>query len=104
MKKQVLSILQVNKDQYEQIVLDLYFEWCITKSKNEKTLQKVLTCVPLFNWWYKQLQNLERKFVYEGLSFVNHITPEAALDFYHSTTKDIMKLFSKPLIQHAYKS
>lgn len=104
MKKHILAILQVDNDGYEQIVIDLYFEWCCNMSDNHKTLQKLLTCTPLFNWWCKQLQVFEKLFVDDGLDYANHINPDTALDYYKSMTKGIMKIFSRPLIKQAYRS
>lgn len=102
MKNQVLTILQISPEAYEKLVMDIYFDWCSKKAQNEKSLQKVLTCRPLFNWWYKQLTDMEVGFVEQGEDYIDHITPQAAEDFYIESISNIYKLFSKPLIKKAY--
>ncbi|MGJ5643237.1 hypothetical protein [Formosa sp. S-31] len=102
MKKQVLTSLQLNADQYYKLVLDLYFNWCCTKAKNRKSLQKVLTCTPLFNWWYKQLSELEKDFVDQVKDYQFQLDPETARSFYNQSVDGIYQLFSKPLIKLAH--
>lgn len=104
MKKQLFTILKVTPEEYETIVIDKFFTWCSLKSKNQKTLQKVLTCKPLFNWWYKQLTKLEKDFVDEAKIYSNSITQEVAIDFYHQSTIKIYQIFSKPLMRKAHEA
>lgn len=102
MKNQVLTILQMTPEAYDKLVLDMYFDWCAKKSHNQKSLQKVLTCGPLFNWWYKQLETFELHFIDDAKDYSSNITQEAAVDYYRHSTKDIFKLFSKPLMKKAH--
>ncbi|AUS04515.1 hypothetical protein [Pseudotamlana carrageenivorans] len=102
MKKQVIHILQITPEAYELLVISLYHEWCAQKSNSKKTLQKLLSCVPLFNWWYKQLDHFEKQFIEEATPFKGAISPQVAQDFYRETISGIYSIFSKPLIKKAY--
>ncbi|EGV44463.1 hypothetical protein BZARG_752 [Bizionia argentinensis JUB59] len=102
MKNQVLQILQMDADAYQMLVMDIYTQWCASKSKNQTSLQKLLISKSLFNWWYKCLEFQERTFVYQGKAYIGKLSPELAVDFYKETISPIHNLFSKPLIKKAH--
>lgn len=88
----------ITQDDYEMMVMQIWLNWCHQKSKNQKTLQKVLTCVPLFNWWQRELQKLEAEFLEETIPFDN---PIHAKRMYAEFTVEIFGKFSKPLLKKA---
>lgn len=101
---QVLLLLKATPEEYESIVLQFYFNWCTQKAINKKSLQKVLTCPPLFNWWKKELAKLEQVFIDDAKVYNNSITKIDAHKLYHITTAKLYNRFSKPLIKYANES
>ncbi|MBK5213597.1 MAG: hypothetical protein JJE55_08065 [Flavobacteriaceae bacterium] len=101
METTIYNRLLMTQDDYEMMVMQIWLNWCGEKSKNHKTLQKVLTCVPLFNWWQRELQKLEAQFLIETQPFLNQIH---AKRMYAEWTIEIFSKFSKPLLKTALKN
>lgn len=103
MKTKTLQLLKITPQQYEEKTMDSWVKWCQSRIVNEKSLQKVLICQPLFNWWQRELEKLELEFV-QDMELINQRDPEACMQAYNFTTRRIFKRFSKPLIQKANDS
>lgn len=101
METTIYQRLMTTQEDYEMMVMQIWLNWCGEKSKNRKTLQKVLTCAPLFNWWQRELQKLEAEFLAETIPFDN---PVHAKRIYCEFTVEIFSRFSKPLLKTALKS
>jgi len=95
--------LKVTPGEYQDLIMDLWFQWCCTKTKNLLSLQKVLTCQPLFRWWCRELQKFEAQFMEETQFYENVISKELALSCYNENIQPIYNRFSKPLIKKAYE-
>lgn len=104
MKKQLLKLLNITPEQYEDQTMNLWAEWCTAKVVNPKKLQKMLICQALFNWWQRELESLEIEFINDMQTSITQLDPEAYLKAYHFTTRRIYERFSKPLIKSAYDS
>ena len=83
--------------------LNTYVNWCALKTLRKKSLQKILICQPLFNWWQRELEKLELEFI-QDMEFLNQHDPKACMQAYNYTTRKIYERFSKPLIKKAYDS
>jgi len=101
---QVLQLLKTTPEEYESMIIQFYFNWCSQKTANSRSLQKVLTCPPLFNWWKKELAKLEQVFIDDAAHYNNSITKIDAHKLYHITTAKLYNRFSKPLIKFANES
>lgn len=88
-------------DEYEMMVFNIWFNWCLEKSKSTKTLQKLTTSAHLFNWWQRELHRLEQIFLKETLPFDDQ---DHAKRLYAEFTVEIFDRFSKPLLKKAIKS
>jgi hypothetical protein len=104
MKANVITLLKTTPEEYEAFLIDFYFEWCQQKSNNKKSLQKLLTCPPLFNWWLRELENLEKLFVDDCQLYKSTITKQDALTLYKINTVHLHNIFCKPLIKMAHDS
>lgn len=101
MKTTINKRLMISVDDYEMMVMQIWLNWCGEKSHNRKTLQKVLTCVPLFNWWRRELNKLEEEFLESTIPFDNSTH---AKRMYCEFTVEIFSKFSKPLLKTALKN
>jgi len=101
MKTKTLNLLQINPEEYEELILQLWLNWCSTKVRNPKNLQKLIKCQALFNWFQAELYKLETEFVNDMIIF-NNPCPETCMKAYGFTVKKIYNRFSKPLIKHAH--
>lgn len=99
MKAKILEILNCQSHTYEMQVFNLWLTWCQSKTNNSKSLQKALTSKPLFNWWKRELEKLEKDFVTEAYIYKDHLTYETALEFWMQSVEPIYHRFSKPLIK-----
>jgi hypothetical protein len=109
MEPSVLKILKMNNDQYEQMVMVIWFKWCTNITDNSKTFQdkstqKLMTCQPLFNWWQKELRKLEEIYIEHNSPYQNQLTRHQAKMLYIEATMLIFTRFSKPLLKKAYDS
>ena len=95
--------LKLTPEQYEDLLMDIWLQWCSTKTNNLLSLQKVLTCQPLFRWWCRELKKLESQFMEETQFYEKVITKELALACYQENIQPIYNRFSKPLIKKAYE-
>lgn len=101
MKAKIHERLQITREEYEMMVMQIWLNWCQEKSQNNKTLQKVLICKPLFNWWQRELKKLEHEFIIETIPFEDKIH---AKRIYAEFIIDIFSKFSKPLLKTALKN
>lgn len=99
----VYQRLKATPEEYQNLVIDTWFQWCSTRTNNNKSLQKLLVCQPLFNWWCREIQKLEVKFMEETEFYAHVISKELALSLYRENIQPIYKIFSKPLIKKAYE-
>lgn len=104
MKTKVTQRLGITPEAYENAVFDMYIQWCAAKTSTEKSLQKVLVCMPLFHWWQRELTKLEERFLEDTEPYKDALTTAEAHQVYHSHTIAIHNRFSKPLIKKAYDS
>lgn len=104
MKTKLIITLKMTTDQYEQTVFDVYVKWCGRNIDNTIQLQKVLNCQPLFNWWYKELEKIETKYLEQVKCYNQSLSPEVALEYYLECTKELSDVFSPPLIRKAIKN
>ncbi len=95
--------LKITPEQYEDLIMDIWLQWSCTKTSNLLSLQKVLTCQPLFRWWCRELQKFEAQFMEETQFYENVISKELALSCYIENIEPIYKRFSKPLIKKAHE-
>ncbi|MCD8449439.1 hypothetical protein LNI98_07000 [Tenacibaculum dicentrarchi] len=101
MKKEVQRLLSLTPSQYNRMIFNVWFEWCNQKTTTSKELQKALICKPLFNWWQKELLNLEALFLKEIAPFYKIVSKDVAQDIYDSYTSEIFKKLSKSTIKKA---
>lgn len=99
-KTTIQERLLISNDEYEMMIMQIWLTWCGERSKNTQTLQKVLACVPLFNWWMAEMRVLEAQFIRETRPFS---CPVHAKRMYCEWTIDIFSKFSKPLMKIAKK-
>ena len=101
MKKEVIKRLGYTQQQYEDMLMTLWLNWCDDKTTSRKSLQKALICRPLYHWWLRELAALEGKFIYETDLHAMDLDQSTALALYISHTRDIYSLLSKPLLKKA---
>ena len=101
--EQIEQILRQSPDAYELNVFRIWHNWCREKTTNETQLQKVMICQPLFNWWYRELQKYEVKFVKNLPPYHTEIPQKVLVEMYAEFTVEIFDRFSEPLITKALK-
>lgn len=82
------EILKMTLEDYEMLLMDWWTSYCAQKGRDDRQIQKLISNNTLYNWWYGQLEAVEREFVQDA-------TPYAA----SCTQDDAKKLYAK----HAYK-
>ncbi len=73
MKQQIIKILRYTPYQYDMMVFELYYAWCIEHSFNHNHLQKLISNRKLHSWFMREYTNKERNFLeyskdYQGSS------------------------------------
>jgi len=101
MQNQILQQLQITPKEYEALVLEKYLKWCTERTETEQSLQKILTCQPLYNWWKAELSKLELQFIQDIETYRIEVTAKEAMVVYHLITAKIKNRFSKPLLKKA---
>ena len=101
MKTKTLPFLLITLEQYEEKIMQLWLNWCTTKVRDPKNLQKMLVCQALFNWWKREILKLEAEFI-EDMQVLNHPCQITCMKAYDFTIQKIYKRFSKPLIKYAH--
>lgn len=99
-KTRVLKMLNLTPEQYEQMMFSTYIDWCASRTKGKKSLQKILTCQPLFVWWQRELERLELDFL-NDMEAMHCLDPDVAIKVYNFQTRKIYSRFSKPLMNKA---
>lgn len=103
METKTLKLLNLTPQQYEEKTLNTYVNWCATRTAGKRSLQKVLTCQPLFNWWLRELNMLENEFIKDMQAYPNP-DPKACTKAYNFTIAKINQRFSKSLLRYAHDS
>jgi len=63
MKRQIHTLLQYPKEQYDMFVFSNYFFWCQDYSLNTKHHQLLITNQKLYSWFMRQYQKNEKRFL-----------------------------------------
>lgn len=100
-RARILKTLNLTPEQYDEKTLNTYIDWCATRTAGKRSLQKILTCQPLFHWWQKELEKLEREFLM-GMLVLPLQDHDAYMKAYDFSTRKIYDRFSKPLIKKAH--
>ena len=103
MNTKTLQYLNLTPKQYEDKLMETYVDWCASRTAGKRSLQKILTCQPLFNWWQREIVKLEIEFN-QDMETINPQNPEACMQAYNFTVKRLYNRFSKPLLKKAYDS
>lgn len=103
MKARIDLRLKLTPAQYNDMVMEMWIQWCGLKTENDKSLQKVLVCQPLFRWWLRELRKLEKEYLKISHDYRNVMCITTRLELYEQTISPLYKRFSKPLIQKAYE-
>ena len=101
MKKKILDRLQLTPAQYEFHINGIWLDWCNGKTTNGRSLQKALCCSPLFNWWQRELVQLEKQFLYNTELYAMDLDVTTMRVMYNEAISPIYKRFSKPLLKRA---
>lgn len=96
MKAEIRKRLQQTPEEYEYQLMNMWFSWCREKTDNMQSLQKVLTCRPLFNWWQRELELLETEFLEETILLHDK---KHARELYAEFVVPIFDRFSKALLK-----
>lgn len=103
MKKALIQRLQITPEQYSDMIFNVWFQWSASKTINQTSLQKVLICQPLQNWWLRELHKLEAQFMEASAPYASTMTRNDALILWAEHTEAIYNRFSKPLIKKAHE-
>lgn len=98
----VYERLQQTPEEYEHMIMNIWFSWCREKTSTEKSLQKVLICQPLFHWWQREMKKLETDFLNDTQGYTG-IAKIEWLKLYAEYIIPVFDRFSKPLLKKAYK-
>lgn len=103
MSKVIEQQLEKTHEQYEMMVYNLWLDWCNKKTQKKGNLQKLLTCQPLFNWWRRELDRLEREYLKEVQPYKDLLDSSTSRAMYSSSVVKIYNRFSNSLIKQAKK-
>ena len=63
MKNKILDYLQLSSQEYDELILQTYFNWCASKSTSDNQLQEMLANSGLNKWFLKQYTQMQNQFV-----------------------------------------
>lgn len=102
MKTNLLKILQMTPEIYDDLVFQQYLQWCLLNSLGtDKDLQKLLANTALFNWWQAQYRHLEEIFLEDSKHYQENCHKRVIRAFYAEITIDIARYYPKALIKAA---
>lgn len=100
-KNIILTILELEKEKYQAMVIDTYLIWCNLNTFSDRDCQKLLANAALFAWWLKQYHELEEKFIEEAAEYFGKADAKTMRTYYREHTINIKLYYSKTLITAA---
>ena len=100
-RTKVIERLKITDVEYEIELFNIWLSWCEGKTRDFKSMQRLVIYQPLFNWWLNELEKLERAFLKETQPYDNLLSSEIALGYWRMSTNKIHSHFSKTLIRKA---
>ncbi|MGG5507928.1 MULTISPECIES: hypothetical protein [unclassified Myroides] len=97
MRKEIIQLLEITPDHYDQVVLETYFEWCGSFNKSPKAFQLSLSSKALQNYFRKHYSDLEELFVKQIQSY-KHLPAKDKNAFYADVTNEIFKNYPGALL------
>lgn len=98
MQQQIITLLQVSKNEYEVTIISNYMAWCRKHEHSNIQAQRMLTSQALFNWWLQEYRKLEAKFIDIATPYKGYLSKEDMQRLHKQETMHIHNLFSKPLL------
>ena len=101
MREIILQLLQLSGNNYEKMVLNHFHQWCLLHCMDDNDLQKLLVCPALFNWWYNEYEELERKFAKRAIDLVGRADAQVMRSYHAEIIANVQSYYSKPLMKVA---
>lgn len=101
----IAQILKISPEEYEDIIFDLWFRYCIVRSHKTKTdLQKLIANTALNKWWHDQFNLLETEFYEEISDFIEVLDKKNAMELYKKVVLNIFMFSSPGILKEARKT
>lgn len=88
--KTIAQKLNLSKEDYDFMILNSFYQWCMRYSANTGELQEMITNQHLFNWFQVEWKKQEAEFEYLSNPFENL----TATDYKNCFNRCIDKLFN----------
>lgn len=102
MKKEIIQLLEIAPDYYDEVLLKTYIEWCAGFSNSSKAFQLSICSKPLQNYFKKHYSDLEELFVNQIQSY-KHLPASDKNAFYADVTNEIFKNYPSALLPRLKK-
>lgn len=97
-KHQVMDALQWSSEEYDDRLFQSYFNYCVSYGMYPANIQQLLANSKLNKWFLIEYQKAEHQFLK-----ITDVVPPTKVEFlrgqYKACTADVMKLYSKPLLE-----
>ena len=81
MKAQLLHLLKYSNEDYDLLVFDIYYCWCMEHGYSITHLQKLLNSQKLYSWFMREYRQREARFL------------DYTKDYQNSTLKELRDLY-----------
>ncbi|QAA81382.1 hypothetical protein EI546_06410 [Aequorivita sp. H23M31] len=99
--KTINEILKMTTEDYEMLLMDWWLSYCAQKGQNQQQVQKLMCNNTLYNWWYAQLEAVEREFIQEATPYAASYTQDDAKKLYAKHVYKLQKYYNSNLIKEA---
>jgi hypothetical protein len=95
-KNIIIDYLQLTTEQYNEIVFQNYWNWCLKYGKTPAHTQQLLACSTVNKWWMNEYSKLEVQFI--NAIGVLPLRKDILEHTFYAFTVQIFANYPKPLI------
>lgn len=102
MRKEIIQLLGITSNYYDELVHRTYVEWCMGFNHNAKALQLSLISKPIQKYFIAKYTEFEHQFLKEIQGY-NTLSKVAKNDFYAQLTNQIFETYPGALLPKSSK-
>lgn len=101
-KNKIIDYLQLTSEQYDERIFQIFWSWCQRYGKTTNHSQQLLSNSAVSNWWTREYEKLENKFL-EALPYLPLHKNSLEYHFY-GFVGEISTIYPKALIDAISKN
>lgn len=104
MNKEIITILQVDEVEFENLRIERYLRWCMSiSSRRQVPLQAIMANTSISKYYNAELSKLEKNFLQLVKGKTSFLDKKALKEFYEIIVVDVFKHYPDVLLQECRK-